>query len=170
MRSFGNKTLRQIPKKRNVNKNKINSTYFSRQNDSLFFVDVIRDYKGIREGSPLGNNVEEGDPTTWRILSENMKELTELLSLDTKFRVKHRLFAKVSFVMAHHFHPSDHHHGNDHGTVEMTPEMVHDARSGLTRQKSISSPNLAEVAAAAASKSKAKTIQEDSGKTFFWLC
>ena len=102
-----------------------------------------------------------------------MKELTELLSLDTKFRVKHRLFAKVSVVMANHFHPSDHGHNtngngnNDHGEkMEMTSEMVHNgAKSGgLTRQKSISSPNLAEVAAAAASKSKAKTIQEDSGK------
>ena len=98
-----------------------------------------------------------------------MKELTELLSLDTKFRVKHRLFAKVSFVMANHFHPTDHHGNNDHGTaMEMTHEMVQNG-SGLTRQKSISSPDLAEVAAAAASKSKAKTIQEDSGKSFFFL-
>ena len=99
-----------------------------------------------------------------------MKELTELLSLDTKFRVKHRLFAKVSFVMANHFHPTDHHGNNDHGAaMEMTHEMVQNG-SGLTRQKSISSPDLAEVAAAAASKSKAKTIQEDSGKSLisFW--
>ena len=112
--------------------------------------------------------MEEGDPATWRILSENMKELSELLSLDTKFRVKHRLFAKVSFVMANHFHPPDHHGNNDNGAaLEMTQEMVQNG-SGLTRQKSISSPDLAEVAAAAASKSKAKTIQEDSGKSFFF--
>ena len=144
---------------------------FFRQNVNLFFVVDVKEKKHF---FPLGNNVEEGDQTTWRILSENMKELTELLSLDTKFRVKHRLFAKVSVVMANHFHPSDHHHnsngnGNntDHGEkMEMTSaEMVHNGAksAGLTRQKSISSPNLAEVAAAAASKSKAKTIQEDSG-------
>ena len=45
-----------------------------------------------------------------------MQELKELLSLETKFRVKHRLFAKVSFVMANHGIS-----GNDKGNQTRSP-------------------------------------------------
>ena len=59
-----------------------------------------------------------------------MQELKELLSLETKFRVKHRLFAKVSFVMANHGIS-----GND------TKDHL-DVPGSLDRRKSASTPSV----------------------------
>ena len=57
---------------------------------------------GIKNFQSLGEEEDEdfkGNENVWHVLSQNMSELKELLSLETKFRVKHRLFAKVSLVM-----------------------------------------------------------------------
>ena len=45
--------------------------------------------------------MESGDnkpgENTWKILNENMQDLKDMLSAETKFRVKTRLLAKGSF-------------------------------------------------------------------------
>lgn len=37
----------------------------------------------------------------WQLLSKNMQSLKDMLGLETKFRMKSRFLAKVSFVMNH---------------------------------------------------------------------
>ena len=103
---------------------------------------------GIKNFQSLGEEEDEdfkGNENVWHVLSQNMSELKELLSLETKFRVKHRLFAKVSLVMQNP--------GIFHGP--QTPESKRHPSgpgSGSGIRRSISQPNLemenAEAAAA----------------------
>ena len=103
---------------------------------------------GIKNFQSLGEEEDEdfkGNENVWQVLSQNMSELKELLSLETKFRVKHRLFAKVSLVMQN---PGIFH-------APQTPENKRHPSgpgSGSGIRRSISQPNLemenAEAAAA----------------------
>ena len=53
--------------------------------------DSIRDIQRLESGdNKPGEN-------TWKILNENMQDLKDMLSAETKFRVKTRLLAKGSF-------------------------------------------------------------------------
>ena len=53
--------------------------------------DSIRDIQRLESG-----NNKPGE-NTWKILNENMQDLKDMLSAETKFRVKTRLLAKGSF-------------------------------------------------------------------------
>ena len=113
------------------------------------------------------------DSLIWQVLSKNMQELKEMLSLETQFRVKTRLLAKVSFAMANH--PAV--LGNDQQAAQtpgkkisfMNNEPVQQqhqkGRSGLRRSISESSVM---AAAAAASSSSANPAGKVVPFCYYW--
>ena len=96
-----------------------------------FLTDTIGDFR--RLDSPDENTYES---RTWKILRENMQELKDLLSLETKFRVKHRLFQKVSFVMSNPLSDISH----TPPTEKKTSNVIPDLPPGRTLRHSISEP------------------------------
>ena len=116
---------------------------------------------GIKNFQSLGEEEDEdfkGNENVWHVLSQNMSELKELLSLETKFRVKHRLFAKVSLVMQNP--------GIFHGP--QTPESKrHPSGPGSGIRRSISQPNLEMENAEAAAASEKGTFTKFSDTFFF---
>ena len=58
-------------------------------------VDSIAD--SIRDIQRLESGDNKPGENTWKILNENMQDLKDMLSAETKFRVKTRLLAKGSF-------------------------------------------------------------------------
>jgi hypothetical protein len=68
---------------------------------------------------PVHGHVSTSNGTSsWEVLRKNLQELKDMLSLDTKFRVKTRLLSKVSFVM-HNHNPLTHHDINVSGSGEL---------------------------------------------------
>ena len=67
-----------------------------------------------------------------------MQELKDLISLETKFRVKHRLFQKVSFVMSNPLQDSNTAPPEKKVSNATTVPIMHGGRTGL--RHSISEP------------------------------